>query len=145
MKVIRVIIRAEPVPKGRPRTTMQNGRIWTFTPPKTKKAQDFIREKLERHLGQKFEAYVPVMLTATYYRTKSEYLPHREKMPVRKPDLDNFTKLLLDSVGTIKRKGSVTREGLVADDAQITTVHARKRWSDKGYPYITIRLEEDTL
>jgi len=134
-KVIRIQISMEPVPKGRPRTTVQGGRVWTFTPAKTKKAQDFIRERLERHQDKCFGAHIPVMLTAVFYRTKSKYLTRRETMPVRKPDLDNFNKLLLDSINGI----------LVADDAQITTCHLRKRWTDKPYPYITIRLEEDSL
>lgn len=134
-KIIRIQIAIEPVPKGRPRTTVQGGRVWTFTPAKTKKAQDFIRERLQRHLGKQFGAYVPVMMTTTFYRTKSKYLPRRETMPVRKPDLDNFNKLLLDAINGI----------LVADDAQITTNHTRKRWTDKPYPYVVVRMEADKL
>jgi Holliday junction resolvase RusA-like endonuclease len=33
---------------------------------------------------------------------------------------------------------------LVADDAQITTINMAKRWTDKEYPYIVMKLEEDT-
>ena len=67
-------------------------------------------------------------------------------MPYRKPDLDNFLKLLLDALN-----------GLVfADDAQITTMIVKKRWTKasqavkrgKNRParakgYITFSIVED--
>lgn len=130
---IRIIITTEPVAKGRPRTTYQNGRVRTYTPQKTIAAQDFMRAKLQRHIKTAFPPHTPVKLTATFYRTKSKWLPKRETMPFRKPDLDNLLKTLLDSLNNI----------LVPDDAQVTSLNIKKRWSTTGQGYITIKLDND--
>lgn len=132
---IRIIIKIEPTPKGRARTTFQAGHIWSFTPQRTKDYEDELKLKLKRHQDKCFAAGIPVKLTCCFYRTKSSYLPKRETMPFRKADLDNYLKSLLDSLNGI----------LVADDAAITTIVSRKRWTDKEYGYITIRLEEDSI
>ena len=134
MSSIRIMIQTEPVAKARPRTAYRNGVIRTYTPEKTQDAQDFIKYRLKRHVQNAFPPETPVRLTATFYRTKSKWLPKRETLPFRKPDLDNFLKLLLDSID----------KELVPDDAQITTISVRKRWSDNGHGYITLKLERDT-
>jgi len=135
MKVISLTIQVEPVAKGRPRTAYRNGAVRTYTPDKTRLAQEYIVTLLQQYEDQGFAEHIPVKLTCVFYRTKSKWLPKREKLPFRKPDLDNFLKLLSDSINGI----------LVTDDAQITTINMAKRWTDKGYPYITIKLEEDSL
>jgi Holliday junction resolvase RusA-like endonuclease len=135
MKTIRITIQTEPTAKGRPRVAFRNGFARTYTPEKTQTAQEFIKARLMRHKEDAFPPLVPVRLSCTFYRTKSVYLPKRETMPFRKPDTDNFLKLLLDSIDGI----------LVPDDAQITTVSVRKRWSPTGEGYITLKLEPDSL
>jgi len=127
------MIRMEPIAKGRPRTTYQNGIVRTYTPTKTVEAQDYIKARLLRHIKDAFLPHTSVKLTATFYRTKSKWLQKKETMPFRKPDLDNFLKLLLDSLDNI----------LVPDDAQITSINVRKRWSLNSEGYITIKLEQD--
>jgi len=131
--VIRIKIKMEPIPKGRPKMAMANGRVWTYTPTKTQKAQDYLSEYLARHSDKAFSCHIPVKLSAVFYRTKSKALPRQDVLPVRKPDLDNFLKLLVDAMNGV----------LIADDAQITTMLVRKRWTHNGYGYIIIRLEED--
>ena len=133
MQVIRIVVKTEPVAKGRPRTTLHFGRVWTFTPQKTKTAQEFLKARLLKHTKDSFPPHTSVKLTAVFYRTKSKYLPRKELMPFRKPDLDNFLKLLLDAINGI----------LVEDDAQITSISAKKRWTTKNYGYITIKLCPD--
>ena len=134
MKQIELTIQTEPTAKGRPRTAYRNGSVRTYTPDKTRLAQEYIVALLQRYKDQCFAEHIPVKLTCVFYRTKSKWLPKREKLPFRKPDLDNFLKLLSDSINGI----------LVADDAQITTINMAKRWTDKDHPYIVIKLEEDT-
>jgi len=134
-KCIRITIKTEPVAKGRAKTAYVGGMVRTYTPQKTRDAQGFIMLRLKRHQDEMFEAHVPVKLTCTFYRTKSKYLPRHETLPVRKPDTDNLLKLLLDSMNGV----------LVADDAQITNISTRKRWTDKEYGYITIKMCEDKL
>lgn len=135
IKTIRVTIQTEPTPKGRPRVSFRNGVVRTFTPTTTQNAQDLIKARLLRHKDDAFPPHVPIRLSCTFYRSKSRYLPKREVMPFRKPDTDNLLKLLLDSIDGI----------LVPDDAQITTISVRKRWSPSGEGYITLKLEPDSL
>jgi Holliday junction resolvase RusA-like endonuclease len=135
MKPLELTIQTEPTAKGRPRTAFKNGVVRTYTPDKTRLAQEYIVDLLQGYKGLWFTEHIPVKMTCVFYRTKSKWLPKRETLPCRKPDLDNFLKLLSDSVNHI----------LVADDAQFTTINMSKRWSDKEYPYITIKLEEDLL
>lgn len=133
MKVIELTILAEPTSKGRPRTAFRNGSVRTYTPDRTRLAQEYIVDLLQGYKELCFVAHVPVKLTCVFYRTKSVWLPKRETLPMRKPDLDNFLKLLSDSINHI----------LVADDAQITTINMAKRWTRRKYGYIALRIEED--
>lgn len=131
--MIELTIDTEPQAKGRPRTAFKDGRVRTYTPERTMIAQESIIAILKQYQDVSFPAHIPVKLTCIFYRHKSKWLPKREKLPFRKPDLDNFLKLLLDSMNGI----------LIADDAQITTIEMKKRWSPNGIGYITVRLEED--
>lgn len=113
----------EPVAKGRVRVAFMNGFVRRYNPTKTQKAQDAIKKQIEALIeAGTLVAYapkVPLRLVVTFYRCKSMWLPKYVDMPYIKPDLDNFVKLLLDAInGTI-----------VPDDAQITTIVARKRWT----------------
>ena len=133
MRILRITIKFEPVAKGRARTSIANGNVWTYTPRKTKEAQVFLTSRLERHKHDQFPPHVPVKLTATFFRKKSKWLPKKESLPVRKPDLDNFLKLLSDALNGV----------LVSDDAQITSLTIKKRWTTAEYGYIQLKLEED--
>jgi Holliday junction resolvase RusA-like endonuclease len=133
-KVIRIEIKIEPVAKGRPKITFRNGRVWTYSPPKTENAQKLIAMRVMRHIDDSFGAGVALKLTATFFRTKSKYLKKTEVLPFRKPDIINFGSLLLDGIN----------KTIYDDDAQVTNLHILKRWSQRGYGYITLRLEEDS-
>lgn len=133
MSVIRITISTEPQAKGRPKTVFHNGKARTYTPQRTKDAEDFLRYRLLKHKDNAFPAHTPVRLSVTFYRTKSKYLSKKETMPFRKPDLDNLLKTCLDSMNDI----------LIADDAQITTIIAKKRWSKDGEGHINIKMEKD--
>jgi len=134
MNKIELVIDIEPVAKGRPRTAFIQGKVHTYTPERTQIAQKSIVACLQAYKDKGFGTHIPVKLTCVFYRTKSKWLPKREALPFRKPDLDNFLKLLLDSMnGT-----------LIADDAQICTIIMSKRWTDEERGYIALELEEDT-
>ena len=141
----------EPVAKGRAKTAFTNGIVRTYTPAKTKKAQDTIKKQLEAFITcgkvKPFPAKTALKLVVTFYRCKSMWLPKYVDKPLIKPDLDNFLKLLLDAInGTI-----------VPDDAQITTIIARKRWTKSSQAlsrkkkrtghnrgYIVLEIREDS-
>ena len=124
----------EPVPKGRAKTIMRGGRVWSFTPKHTKDAEAIIRALVQEQISNIYPQYAPLSLTVTFYRTKLPHILKSETIPVRKPDLDNYIKTVLDALSGIA----------FPDDAQISTIIARKRWSMDG-GYITIELAEDTL
>lgn len=112
-------IKIEPVPQGRARQRFVNGMVITYTPGATVKAQKAIKEAITRRNLIPFEPLVPLKLSVTFYRQKSKWLRRRETMPFRKPDLDNYLKLLLDALNGVA----------FADDAQITTIIVKKRWT----------------
>ena len=133
---LEIIIKTEPVAKARSRVRLVQGKPYSYNPHKTQEAQDFLYECFLPYRDKVFGSYVPVKLTIIFYRTnKMKYkrgLARKERLPVRKPDCDNMLKLALDSMNGV----------LVADDSQIVEIHSSKLWSDKDYPYISIKLEE---
>lgn len=135
MDSIRIVIKQEPVAKGRPRTSYRNGVVRTYTPQKTQDAQEYIRAKLLKHRDKMFGEHVPVRLVITFYRTKSKWLKKSETIPVRKPDVNNFLSLALDSMSG----------NLFCDDAQVSQVLMKKRWTNREYGYITMKLTRDVL
>lgn len=130
---LRITIATNPVAKGRPKMAIQDGKVWTYTPRKTEDAQKLIIERLERYQGRCFPKHIPVKMTVIFYRVKSKWLPKKESLPFRKPDLDNFLKLTLDAMNGI----------LVTNDAQITSIITKKRWAEDGKGHINIKLEQD--
>ncbi len=145
MKPLELVINYEPVAKGRPKFAVRNGASWSYTPTKTQQAQDTIGAYLRDKLLP-IPPHISLKLTAIFYRTKSKWLPKREDKPFRKPDLDNFLKLLVDALGQRKykvRDETIHVTPVLLDDAQITTMNVQKRWSQNGHGYILLRLEED--
>jgi len=56
-----------------------------------------------------------------------------------KPDLDNLDKPTLDSLKPFRVKRVLKQEGVIADDAQITDLYVRKRYTTK-LPKIVIKI-----
>ena len=132
-----ITLNVVPVAKGRAKTHFINGQAITYTPKTTRHAQDEIIALIQQYKQSvNFASTTPLKLTVVFYRLKSIWLKglqKKETMPVRKPDLDNFIKLLLDSINTI----------LFPDDSQITAIDAKKRYSKTGSAYIQFELSED--
>jgi Holliday junction resolvase RusA-like endonuclease len=109
--------------------------VRTYTPATTITYESSLKARFYKHIEQAFPAHIPLRLFVTFYRVKSRYLPKKELMPFRKCDLDNLVKSITDAMNGI----------LMPDDAQITTLVARKRWANNDNGYITLKLEEDKL
>lgn len=137
MTALRATILIEPVAKGRPRMTMVNGHARAYTPKKTAMAEMQIACEIRhqlREIPECFFSNTAIKLTATFYRQRPRHLPKRVKLPVSRPDLDNYIKLLEDALN-----GYAFR-----DDAQITTLVVRKRFAAPGdVPRIDLTLEID--
>ncbi len=136
MTTIRAIILVKPTAKGRPKGAVVNGRAQFYTPAKTRNAEAQIIADIRHQLGkvQAFGAGVPVYLWATFYRPRPGSLPKRVVLPVKKPDYDNYAKLLGDAL-----------EGFAfPNDSQITTALIKKRFTLPGEtPRIEMELKED--
>lgn len=131
--MIKINIDYEPTPKGRPRVVFKNGSVRTYTPQKTADAQEYINTYLNKFKGCYFPIHTAVKMTVTFWRKKSIWLPKKETLPTRKPDLNNFLGLTLDAIN----------KKIWYDDCQVTTCLMKKRWSTKEKGYIEIKLEED--
>jgi len=132
-QVIKIRIPLDPVAKARARIAFTNGKVRSYTPTKTQEAENLIVTYLEEYHREGFDHDIPVKLTVVFYRVKSKWLPKRETLPFRRPDLDNFLKLVSDAIKGV----------LIVDDAQITSIVTKKRWAQNGVGYIDIQLEED--
>ena len=155
MKYIHITINAEPVAKGRAKHGFKNGATYSYTPYKTQEAQEELQATFQKKL-KPIPAHTPLKLTIVFYRTKSKWLPKREDKPFRKPDLDNFLKLVMDAMSMKYRKYRTWENGawrnsveelkpVLLDDAQITWINVKKRWSHNGHGYIDLTLEDDIL
>ena len=108
----------DPVAKGRPRF----GKRSVYTPKKTENFENSIKKMAidQYHKKPKVE---PLGVIIDFYikRPKSVSVKKRP-YPVVKPDLDNLTKSLLDSLNGV----------LYKDDSQIIEIKVSKRYSDIG-------------
>jgi Holliday junction resolvase RusA-like endonuclease len=134
---ISATILVEPVAKGRPRVSVVNGNARAYTPKKTANAETAIAYDIRHQMPNVpdiFFTSTPIKLTAIFYRPRPKHLPKRVTMPVTKPDLDNYVKLLEDALN-----GYAFR-----DDSQITTMTVTKRFAAQGeVPRIELTLEVD--
>ena len=112
----------EPVAKGRPRFTRQ-GHV--FTPKETRAATSRLQAAISflngGHNTRRINKPFGVILTATYVCTRPKSLSAK-KYPSRtlkttKPDIDNYTKLLMDAMNDA---------GLWDDDSQVVGCHTTK-------------------
>ena len=131
---IETTIMVDPTPKARARHTVVAGHVRSYTPAKTASAETQILYHLRQQLAGafQFDKGVPLRLTVTFFRARPKAAPKRVTMPVTRPDLDNYVKLILDAISGYA----------CADDAQVTTIVARKRFTTEQ-PRIYLLLEED--
>lgn len=124
---------AEPTPQARPRVAVRGGRPHAYQPTRSARAQWEIRQAAVAALGDQEPFTGPVSVTVTAYLRQPSSIPKRDRMtalPTRRPDLDNYLKLALDGCSP-----------LWADDAQVVTLQAAKRYAVTGSPRWEIVVE----
>lgn len=136
-KSIRIQVSMDPVAKGRPRVVVKDGNVRTFTPEKTQIAETELRARFLPYQDRAFPQYTPVRFSIKILLTKSKHQKKAKHLPCIRPDIDNLVKTIQDAANGI----------LFYDDAQITTLNVRKRWTDDKNPEagIRIELEEDRI
>jgi Holliday junction resolvase RusA-like endonuclease len=126
-------IPGEPCAKGRPR--FYNGRA--ITPTKTVNYETLVKEMWAiTHKDKRLEGALYARVTAYFAIPKSASKVKRERMtmgatrPVKRPDIDNLIKSVLDALNEIAYK----------DDSQVVQLFAEKLYSD--IPRVEIELTE---
>lgn len=127
--IIEFTIYGEPVGKGRPRFARRGNFVQTYTPEKTrqyeKKVRDAYREKYDVAFSP--EASLAVHITAYFGVPKSASKAKRKEMldgykrPTKKPDADNCSKIILDSLNGV----------CWSDDTQVVTLHMEKWYGEE--------------
>ncbi len=126
---MKVIILTEPIPKARARTVVKNGRVMSFTPKKTADTEAFIRMQISSN-KEFYPAGTPLSINMFFYISKPPSVSKKRLLPVTRPDLDNYCKLILDACNKF----------LWADDSQICSLHAFKNYGQP--PRIEFEIEE---
>ena len=132
MKELTVVINVVPTPKGRPQVSTFGGHAQVYTPAKTRNAENVISYAIRQQVMAQgvFDAGVPLSLFAVFYIDKPKSASKKVTMPVKRPDLDNYVKLLLDALNKY----------VIPDDSQIVNIDIRKRFGSP--PRIELRVME---
>ena len=129
------IIDGEPVAKGRPRFTRRGH---TYTPKKTADYEKQIKQQLIEQGAEPFQKETPLRVEVMFYKghlkswTKKQAFQAEDGslLPVKRPDLDNYVKAILDGANEI----------LWHDDSQIVDLLLYKRYDKK--PRVEIKVSE---
>ncbi len=118
----------EPYPKGRPR--FSRGRV--YTPRETTAAEGDIISQLTRQMDERELSILsgPLKVTMLIYKSKPKSARKKDLYPTKRPDLDNYVKLILDAMDKI----------VFMDDAQIVSMESHKRFDKQ--PRIIVTVEE---
>lgn len=135
LKPLEIEIPLEPVPLARPRVVFRQGKVHSYTPPKTVEFKNKLIEIFSQYKDYYMPIGTPIKLTCIFYRTKSHWALKAETIPARKPDCDNMGRGITDAGNKI----------LYYDDAQISCLNLSKRWSNRKYGWIYFKMEVDTL
>jgi Holliday junction resolvase RusA-like endonuclease len=124
LRPVTVVIAGEPVAKGRPRITRRG---FAYTPAATRKYEAHGRLAAQMAMAGRQPIDVPVRIEllvelpvpASWSKRKTADAITGHIRPTSRPDVDNFLKAILDTINTI----------VVADDAQVVEVYAKKKFS----------------
>ena len=142
MAKINLTFYMEPVAQGRPRTVVNvvKGKPYAYTPDKTATAKALIKAEAMSWANKNgvksfpiYERGLPLYMAATFIIRRPPSIPKRITMPARKPDLDRYCNLLLDSLTDI----------FYADDSQIVLMVLEKEYVKHGQlPRIEVTIRE---
>lgn len=129
-------IEGKPVGKGRPRFRRMGNFVQTYTPTATADYEKLVRLRFQNAGGAITDKPVRVDITAFFAppksirkREKAEMLANRI-LPMKKPDVDNIAKIMLDALNKIA----------YVDDAQVIELSVIKRYADEAK--VIVHIEE---
>lgn len=119
-------IDGEPVSKGRPRFRVMGKFVQTYTPTKTKKAEEHIRKEIKKQFIRKpFNLPLVIELDFFFSIPKSYTKKQRKEIEdnyyhhTQKPDCDNLAKLVLDAMNGL----------IYEDDKQVFALRITKKYA----------------
>lgn len=135
-----MIIYGEPMGKQRPRVVSRGGFTRAYTPEKTVNYETLIRLTWQSNAYKSdYTDCEPIVATITAYydipkafsRAKREQAIKGQLKPLKKPDLDNVAKIILDALNGYAYK----------DDTQVSVLVVKKFYS--ATPRVEIELTKD--
>ena len=130
------VVEGKPVGKGRPRFKRVGNFVQTYTPANTAEYERLVKLRFQNAGGAITDKPVRVEITAffappksTRKREKADMLANRI-LPMKKPDVDNIAKIILDALNKIA----------YVDDAQVIELSVIKRYADEAK--VIVHIEE---
>lgn len=138
MKTIGFTIMGKPQGKGRPRFRRIGKYVSTYNPKSTSDYEKLVRESFKKQVKEDMSNYkgkVRINIQARFAPPKSlskkqkEYLDGHPHM--KKPDADNISKIILDSLNKVA----------FYDDSQVYELSISKYYWDEDYVHVNIFYE----
>lgn len=125
---VRISVPGAPRGKGRPRAALMGGHVRVFTDKKTRSEEGAIRTFASAAMVGRVPYEGAIILRLCAYREIPSSFSNKKRaaalrgevVPVTKPDLDNYTKMIDALNGIVWR-----------DDSQVVTAIVHKRYSDQ--------------
>lgn len=120
--------------KQRPRVNMYTGNV--YTPNKTKDYEEWIKQSfflkypkfeiLENRVSIEIIAYLKIPKNTS--KVKTNEMLENKISPLKKPDIDNIGKIVLDALNKY----------VIKDDIQVSKINIEKKYSEEEKLYIKI-------
>jgi len=121
--MIKIWIPGQPVAKGRPRFAKRGKFTKVFTDEKTARWENLVALATAASMVGKKPMEGALLVDAIFWLKRPKSIPKKVKFPVKKPDLDNMVKALLDGM---------TQGGIWGDDSQVVDLASGKRYELEG-------------
>ena len=132
-------IDGDPVPKGRPKFTSIAGFMRTYTPKKTVDYELTVRAAAKAAMGPTdlletpvgVYLYIRLPIPKSHSKKRRDACLSGQEKPIKKPDIDNLAKSILDGMNGVIWK----------DDAQIVSLHVTKVYASGAGVDVLIKEE----
>ena len=129
-------IEGKPVGKSRPRFRRMGNFVQAYTPSNTAEYEKLVRLRFQNAGGQITDKPVKIEIVAFFAPPKSTKKKQKVEMlanrilPIKKPDIDNIAKIVLDALNKIA----------YVDDAQVVELSVKKRYASEAK--VIVHIEE---
>lgn len=124
------------VGKGRPRLNTYTGTV--YTPTKTKDYEELVRQSfliknpgakmLDKRVSIEIKAYFKIPNSCHFKKNQIDDMLSGVISPIKKPDIDNIVKIILDSLNNF----------VIVDDTQVTKLSVEKFYAKEEKVYVKI-------